>query len=140
MTRYALAFLSGAVTVALAVFFADSRLALMFALGAVFTAAAGAAAVGSASRAEAAGEFLIAISHALRRAQGGRRTLPRVHPSPRAEESPMERDLASALRNFGAGRHEATAAARQAIAAAPGADYDTLFRLAVGQARKREAA
>jgi hypothetical protein len=139
MTKYTLTFLAGSLSVAIPVFFADSRLSLMFFFGITFTLAAGAAALGSASRTEAAGQFLIAVSQALRRGQEGRRTLRRVYPASPREQSPLERDVVSAVQNMGASRTAAAAAVRHAIDAAPQGDFDTLFRLAVSQQKKGAA-
>lgn len=128
----ALCYLAGALTVAGAVFEAGGRPSVaMFALGVFTPVLILATTLSSRTRLQRVALKMLALAGRPEREYLNRVTLgtQRRNSTP-AAASPFEKDVISALMNFGATKREAAAAARAATQAHPGADFDTLCRAA----------
>jgi hypothetical protein len=141
MKTAAIGFVAGIVaTIAGAYFSGAQQAPAMFFLGVATAASAGAIAIGSRRRMQAAARFLNALAVALgaaapqpARIDQAKTTKPAIVPSA------IERDLISALVNLKASRPAAAAIARQAIAENPAADLPRLLQIATAKARKEAA-
>jgi hypothetical protein len=144
MLKFTLAYLSGAATVAAAVYAAGGRATLAsFVLGILFAAALLAAILSSARRIKRAARLMLRFAFALDRTSAAYKPVkPRRRRAARpgsvavpaaAPADPRQTDLVSALKNFGMPIAQARAAAAAAIAAQPAADLVTLIRIAVNE-------
>lgn len=143
MLKFTLAYLSGAATVAAAVYAAGGRATLAsFVLGILFAAVALAAILSSTRRMKRAARLMLRFAFALDRTSAAYKPAakPRRRRSARpgpvavpaaAPADPRHTDLVSALKNFGMPKAQAAAAAAAAIAQNPAADLVTLVRIAV---------
>ena len=127
MTRTALAFLAGAISVGIAAYLVDSRpSSLGFFLGLLTAACVLTALVGSVDRLRSAARFLNAFADGI----SARR--PRGSAQPAAEiQTAVEREVALALIGLKATPKIAARAARQAVRELPDGSFDEVFRAAM---------
>lgn len=128
MTRYLLSFLAGTLVTTGAVMYADGRAAFMFVVGVGTVLVAIAAALSSGERAAALGRFLI---RAAGESSKTRPTGPQAKPvatkaQPVSNDTPLARDVQSALQNFGMPKLKAGALAAEVTK--DGGSFDTAFR------------
>jgi hypothetical protein len=140
MLKLTLAYLAGALTIAGAVYAAGGRATLAaFGIGFFIAVVVAVALLSSGRRMRRAARFLISFAAALDRTS---RTRPQIvkrsealarvmEPTPERQPSPVELEVSSALMNFGMNKKQAAAAAASAVAQAPAAQFQDLFRIAV---------
>jgi hypothetical protein len=136
MNRIALSFLAGAASVGITAFVTDPRPSSFgFALGILTALATVAALIGSAKGARRVARFLNIVADGL---TGSRSTLlTSSKPSTTAEiPGPVERDVISALQNYGMPRKAAVQLAHDTVTANPEADFDEAMRAALSSSRK----
>jgi hypothetical protein len=138
MNRIALSFLAGAASVGITAFVTDPRPSSFgFALGIITALATVAALIGSAKGARRVARFLNIVADGL---TGSRSTLLTASPSTTTEiPGPVERDVISALQNFGMPRKAAVQLAHDTMTANPAADFNEAMSAALGSQRKAAA-
>jgi hypothetical protein len=142
MTKTALAFLAGSLSVgALSFITHPAPIASGFALGMLTAVAIVAALIGSAPRTRRVVRFLEIVADGL---SGTKTTTIRSISSarPKSSESavempgPIERDVTSALVNFGMARKAAEKTAHEALASNPDGDLNSVLAIAMQSSRK----
>jgi hypothetical protein len=129
MNRIALSFLAGAASVGVTAFVTDPRPSSFgFALGIITALATVAALIGSARGARRVARFLNIVADGL---TGSRSTLLTASPSTTEIPGPVERDVISALQNFGMARKAAVQLAHDTMTANPSADFNEAMSAAL---------
>lgn len=136
MLKATLIYFAGVLSLAAVSFAADGKATVIGAItGLAITGTAIFAGVSSRKRIRRLAAFLASLADALDR------RLPAASSPAQAVQDPRERDLVSALRNWGASRKQATGAARAAIRAAnPGDNLQALLPAALQYVRGGRAA
>lgn len=138
MTKTALAFLAGSLSVgALSFITHPAPIASGFALGMLTAVAIVAALIGSAPRTRRVVRFLEIVADGL---SGTKTTTIRSISSARPKSvempGPIERDVTSALVNFGMARKAAEKTAHEALASNPDGDLNSVLAIAMQSSRK----
>lgn len=133
MNRISVSFLAGAFSVGVVEFCTQPRpSAFGFALGILTAFVTVVALIGTAKNARRVARFLIVVADGLTGSHTTTMTAGPVTEMPSA----IERDVISALQNFGMPRKAAVQIARATVAANPSADLETVLNLALQSSRK----
>lgn len=137
MNRIALSFLAGAASVGITAFVTDPRPSSFgFALGIITAIATVAALIGSAKSARRVARFLLIVADGFDGKQTMTMTGERRAAAVEQIPGPVERDVISALQNFGMSRKAAVQLAQDVVAANPSADVLEATRIALSSSRK----
>lgn len=141
MTKTALSFLAGAISVGVTAFVTNPQpSAFGFSLGMITAVATIAALIGSAQRARRVARFLLIVADGIDGKSSRMAVGTAVTPKQAVEmPGPIERDVISALQNFGMPKKAAAQLARRTIAGNPAADLTTALDAAMKSSRKAVA-
>jgi hypothetical protein len=138
MNRISVSFLAGAFSVGAVSFCTEPRpSAFGFALGILTAFVTVVALIGTAKNARRVARFLNVVADGL---TGSRTMTTTSGPAVAEMPSAIERDVTSALQNFGMARKAAVQLAHDTVAANPAADLQTVLNLALQSSNRKAAA